>query len=272
VNQNELKRKLEQVVESCVNSVGVDVNSASEALLAYVAGVNKSLAKNIIEYRNSNGPFASRAALVKVPLFGPKAFEQAAGFLRVRDGDTPLDASAIHPESYKVALAVLKRANLAQSTPPTERAPALDTLVVARPLPALAEELGTGEPTLRDILEQLVRPGRDPREDLPPPLLRRDVLSLDDLQTGMVLNGTVRNVVDFGAFIDIGLKDSGLVHISQMANRYVKSPYDVVAVGDVVNVWVIEVKAGEKKTWAWSFEETKSGTAPTEDQPTPSVE
>jgi uncharacterized protein len=237
VDQPRLAGALGATVESVVNRVGVEVNTASPALLTYVAGIGPKLAERIVAHRDEQGPFPNRAALRKVKGLGPKAFEQAAGFLRVRDGDTPLDASAIHPESYKVALAVLKRANLAQATPPAERAPALDALIATRPLPALAAELGTGEPTLRDILEQLVRPGRDPREDLPPPLLRRDVLSLDDLQMGMLLNGTVRNVVDFGAFIDIGVKQDGLLHRSQTPRG------TILSVGDVIEVSILSVEA-----------------------------
>jgi uncharacterized protein len=237
VDQPRLTAALGGVVESVVNRVGVDANTASPALLTHVAGIGPKLAERIVAYRDANGPFPNRATLRKVQGLGPKAFEQAAGFLRVRGGDTPLDASAIHPESYKVATAVLQRAGLSLATAPAERAPALDTLLARRPLAALAEELGAGEPTLRDIFEQLVRPGRDPREDLPPPLLRRDVLSMADLKPGLRLAGTVRNVVDFGAFVDIGVKQDGLLHRSQTPRG------TVLRVGDVIEVEILRVEA-----------------------------
>jgi protein Tex len=237
VDQARLGAALGGVVESVVNRVGVDVNTASPALLTYVAGIGPKLAERIVAHRDAHGPFPNRLALRKVSGLGPKAFEQAAGFLRVRGGDTPLDASAIHPESYAVATAVLERAGLTLATPPPERQPALNALLARRPLVALAEELGAGVPTLADIVEQLVRPGRDPREDLPPPVLRRDVLSLDDLRVGMRLAGTVRNVVDFGAFIDIGVKQDGLLHRSQAPRGL------ALHVGDVVEVEVLRVEA-----------------------------
>ncbi len=224
------------VVESVVNGVGVELNTASPALLTHVAGIGPKLAERIVAYRDANGPFPNRAALRKVGGLGPKAFEQAAGFLRVRDGDTPLDASAIHPESYGVATQTLARAGLGLATPPAARRGALDALLARTPLPALAAELGAGEPTLRDILEQLVRPGRDPREDLSPPVLRSDVLSLDDVQPGMRLTGTVRNVVDFGAFVDIGVKQDGLLHRSQTPRG------TVLRVGEVIDVVILRVE------------------------------
>jgi protein Tex len=235
VDQSELSGALNGVVESVVNNVGVDVNTASPALLTYVAGIGPKLAERIVEYRNSNGKFANRKTLQKVSGLGPKAFEQAAGFLRVRDGDNPLDSSAIHPESYKIAEAVLKRAGLTAKTPLPEREIALAPL--KSQLPKLAAELGAGEPTLQDILDQLVRPGRDPREDLPAPILRSDVLSMADLKPGMLLNGTARNVVDFGVFIDIGVKQDGLLHKSQIP-RGTK-----INVGDVLEVTILSVKA-----------------------------
>ena len=237
VDQPRLTAALGGVVESVVNRVGVDVNTASPALLTHVAGIGPKLAERIVAYRDEHGPFPNRATLRKVQGLGPKAFEQAAGFLRVRGGDTPLDASAIHPESYKVATAVLQRAGLRPATAPPERAGALDALLARQPVAALAGDLGTGEPTLRDILEQLVRPGRDPREDLPPPLLRRDVLSMDDLKPGLRLAGTVRNVVDFGAFIDIGVKQDGLLHRSQTPRG------TVLRVGEVIEVAILRVEA-----------------------------
>ncbi|HEX2618909.1 MAG TPA: helix-hairpin-helix domain-containing protein, partial [Phototrophicaceae bacterium] len=219
--------------EDVVNRVGVDVNTASPALLTYVAGIGPKLAERIVTYRNENGKFTGRTGLNKVSGLGPKAFEQAAGFLRVRDGDNPLDASAIHPESYKIAEAILKRAGLTVKSSLTERETALAPL--KSQLPVLADELQTGIPTLQDIFDQLIRPGRDPREDLPAPILRSDVLSMSDLQPGMILNGTARNVVDFGVFIDIGVKQDGLLHKSQIP-RGMK-----INVGDVLEVKIISV-------------------------------
>jgi uncharacterized protein len=204
-------------------------------LLTHVAGIGPKLAEKIVAHRNDNGPFPNRAALKKVPSLVPKAFEQAAGFLRIRGGDEPLDASAIHPESYAVARKLLKRTGLNLTAPSAERAAKIQALTAQEPLPALAAELGAGEPTVADILEQIVRPGRDPRADLPAPLLRSDVLSLDDLLPGLELKGTVRNVVDFGAFIDIGVKQDGLLHRSQL-------PFGtVLQVGDVIDVEIQSV-------------------------------
>jgi len=235
VDQKALAAALDGVVESVVNQVGVDVNTASPALLTYVAGVGPKLAANIVAHRNEHGPFPTRAALKQVAGLGPKAFEQAAGFLRVRNGPEPLDASAIHPESYATARQVLKLAGIDMGTPVAERQAALDALLQRKPLSVLAKELVCGEPTLADILEQIVRPGRDPREDAPPPILRSDVLSMDDLAVGMRLHGVVRNVVDFGAFVDIGVKQDGLLHRSQMPAG------DALSVGDVIEVEVINV-------------------------------
>jgi protein Tex len=185
-------------------------------LLTRVSGIGAKLAERVVAYRDESGSFADRKTLRQVPGLGPKAFEQAAGFLRIRDSANPLDASAIHPESYAIAQAILQKANSTLNTPPTERETALSALLQPQDLEALAVELDTGVPTLRDIIEQLIRPGRDPRTDLPAPLLRSDVLSMDDLQTGMLLSGTVRNIVDFGAFVDVGVKQDGLLHISQI--------------------------------------------------------
>jgi len=236
VNQKQLTEALDGVVETVVNRVGVDVNTASVALLTHVAGIGPKLAETIVAHRDENGAFSSRAALKKVPKLGPKAFEQAAGFLRIRGGDNLLDASAIHPESYKIAQAILKKAGIRDNTPPTEREKRIAQLRENNPLHDLAAEFETGIPTLTDILEQLIRPGRDPREDLPAPLLRSDVLSVDDLQTGMKLSGTVRNVVDFGAFVDIGVKQDGLLHRSQI-------PRDrQLSVGDVLEVEILSVE------------------------------
>ena len=237
VNQKRLGDALSGVVETVVNAVGVDVNTASAALLTHVAGIGPKLAQNIVAHREANGPFRTLAALKKVAGLGPKAFEQAAGFLRVRGGDEPFDSSAIHPESYAIARTVLKRAGTRIDAPAEARAAALDALRTSQTLEALAAELGTGVPTLADIFEQLARPGRDPREDMPAPILRSDVLSMADLQPGMLLNGTVRNVVDFGAFIDIGVKQDGLLHRSQI-------PRDAaLTVGDVVQVSILSVES-----------------------------
>ncbi|MBE2269767.1 MAG: RNA-binding transcriptional accessory protein [Anaerolinea sp.] len=236
VNQKQLAEKLDAVVEATVNRVGVDVNTASVALLTHVAGIGPKLAERIIEHRDREGIFSSRAELKKVQGLGPKAFEQAAGFLRVRSGKNPLDASAIHPESYAIAAALLERAGLDLHTPPAQRADPLNALRQRQPIEQLAAELGTGVPTLLDIFEQLVRPGRDPREDLPAPILRRDVLSIEALQNGMILNGTVRNVVDFGAFVDIGVKQDGLLHRSQIPRGRTLN------VGDVIEVEILSIE------------------------------
>jgi uncharacterized protein len=236
VNQKALALALDGVVESVVNRVGVDLNTASPALLTYVAGIGPKLAERIVAYRNEHGAFPTRKAILKVSGLGPKAFEQAAGFLRVRGGDEPLDASAIHPESYTVAYKVLKQVKLEPTAPMQEREAKLSALQKAQPLAQLAATLGTGEPTLADIFEQLVRPGRDPREDLPAPILRNDVLSMDDLQPGMELAGTVRNVIDFGAFVDIGVKQDGLLHRSQIPRG------QQLTVGEVITVEIQKVE------------------------------
>ena len=235
VNQTQLSDALDAVVESAVNQVGVDVNTASPALLQYVAGIGAKLAGNIVAHRDANGRFDSRASIKKVSGMGAKSFEQSAGFLRVRDGSNPLDASAIHPESYDIAKAVLQRADLKANTPLEKRESAIQQLSRQTPIEKLAEELGAGALTLADILEQLVRPGRDPREDVEPPLLRSDVLTMDDLKTGMILSGTVRNVVDFGAFIDIGVKQDGLLHISKVPRG------TSLGVGDILQVEILSV-------------------------------
>jgi uncharacterized protein len=248
VNQDRLNRALTSVVESVVNEVGVDVNTASPALLTYVAGIGPRLAVQIVVQRDQSGPFRSREALLAVPGLGPKSFEQGAGFLRVRGGDEPLDASAIHPESYPLARAVLEKAGLAPDSSPAERAVALEPWRAPQELAALAVELGAGRPTLADILEQLARPGRDPRDELPAPILRSDVLALTDLQPGLRLKGTIRNVVDFGAFVDIGVKQEGLLHRSRMPRGQVLSP------GDVVAVQIVSVDA-ERNRIALGWEE-----------------
>jgi protein Tex len=236
VDQTALTHALDGVVESVVNSVGVDVNTASSALLTHVAGIGPKLATNIVTHRDTNGPFKSRAALKKVTGLGPKAFEQAAGFMRIRDGKNPLDASAIHPESYPIAEAVLERAALTVDSSIPDRITALNSLTASTPLETLATEFECGVPTLKDILEQLVRPGRDPRADTPTPILRSDVLKAEDLVTGMQLKGTVRNVVDFGAFVDIGLKGDGLLHKSQIPHG------TVLKVGDIIDVEIQKIE------------------------------
>lgn len=236
VNQTKLGAALGGVVESVVNRVGVEVNTASPALLAHVAGIGPKLAERIVAHRDASGPYRNRKALLKVSGLGPKAFEQAAGFLRVREGDEPLDSSAIHPESYAAATALLRLAGVTKTTSPADREPTLARLRAERSIEELAREVGVGVPTLEDIFEQLVRPGRDPRADLPAPILRSDVLSMDDLKPGMRLNGTVRNVVDFGAFVDIGVKQDGLLHRTQWPRDTVPS------VGDVVEVTILKVE------------------------------
>jgi uncharacterized protein len=237
VDQKQLAGTLAGVVESVVNQVGVDLNTASSALLAHVAGIGPKLAERIVAHRDRNGPFKNRQEMLEVSGLGPKAFQQAAGFLRIRAGDNELDASAIHPESYPVAEALLPRAGVGLAVPVSERKVALENLLVEKSLSELAAELGTGLPTLEDIVEQLLRPGRDPREDLPAPILRSDVLSLEDLRPGLRLKGTVRNVVDFGAFVDIGVKTDGLLHRSQI-------PREVrLKVGDVIEVEIQKVEA-----------------------------
>ncbi len=240
VEQKNLSESLTGVVESVVNQVGVDVNTASPALLTYVSGIGPKLAEQIVAYRENLGEFSDRKQLLKVPKLGPKAFEQAAGFLRIRDGNNPLDASAIHPESYSVAIAVLKKVGLTASEPVDVRKSAIDSFREKQDLKVISEELGAGLPTLVDILEQLVRPGRDPRQDLPAPILRSDILSMEDLAVGMRMKGTVRNVVDFGAFVDIGVKQDGLLHRSQ-------APKDQsLKVGDIIDVEIqkLEIERG----------------------------
>jgi protein Tex len=238
VTQKRLDESLTFVVESAVNHVGVDVNTASPSLLSYVSGVNSTLAKNIVKYREENGKFTSRMQLQKVPRLGAKAFEQCVGFMRISEAGNPLDNTPIHPESYDVVDKLFRELKLELSQlGSTELKQILSELRVEE----LAPKLGVGVPTLRDIIDSLQRPGRDPREELPAPIFRTDVLQLEDLAPGMELKGTVRNVIDFGAFVDIGIKNDGLVHISQLSNSFVKHPMDVVSVGDVVTVWVLSV-------------------------------
>jgi len=236
VNQTRLTEALDSVVESVVNRVGVDVNTASPALLTHVSGIGPTLAQRVVAYRDEHGPFTTREAIKEVSGLGPKTFEQAAGFLRIRDGVNPLDASAIHPESYPIAEAVLARAQLPHHVPPAQREPALLKLQERRSIEQLAADLDTGVPTLTDIFEQLIRPGRDPRENLPVPILRSDVLNMEDLNPGMRLKGTVRNVVDFGAFVDVGVKHDGLLHRSKIPRG------ENLQVGDVIDVEILRVE------------------------------
>ena len=240
LKESQLEEALDGVVEGCVNSVGVEVSTASPSLLSHVAGIGPALAKNIVAYREENG-ITSRAQLKKVPKLGPKAFEQCAGFLRVRDSKNALDATSVHPESYDAAKALLETLGYKLSDVKERKLGDLQARVEERGLKNLAGELGVGEPTLKDIVRELQKPGRDPRDDLPKPILRTDVLDIKDLAPGMELMGTVRNVIDFGAFVDIGVHQDGLVHISRMVNRFIKHPSEVVKVGDVVKVWVVEV-------------------------------
>jgi len=236
MNQKKLSDALSGIVEDCVNHVGVDLNTASAPLMEYISGISKPIAKNIVAYREANGRFKSRRDLLKVPKLGPKAFEQCAGFMRIAGGKNPLDNTGVHPESYKAAEALLEMEGIDKKTLSGS------TQIRVKDYAKTAEELGIGEPTLRDIVKELQRPGRDPREDMPKPVLRSDVLDMKDLKEGMILKGTVRNVIDFGAFVDIGVHHDGLVHISQMTNKkFIKHPLEVVSVGDVVEVKVISV-------------------------------
>ena len=246
LKESQLEEALDGVVEGCVNSVGVELSTASPSLLSHVAGIGPALAKNIVAYREENG-ITSRAQLKKVPKLGPKAFEQCAGFLRVRDSKNALDATAVHPESYAAAKALLEKLGYQLSDIKAGKLPDLNVRMEEIGVKKLAEELNVGEPTLKDIARELQKPGRDPRDDLPKPILRTDVLAMEDLAPGMELMGTVRNVIDFGAFVDIGVHQDGLVHISRMANRFIKHPAEVVKVGDVIKVWVVEVDAKKKR-------------------------
>lgn len=238
VSQKHLDESLKNVVESAVNHVGVDVNTASPSLLSYVSGVNATIAKNIVKYRDENGKFSGRKELQKVPRLGAKTYEQCIGFLRINDGSFELDRTPIHPESYAVVERLFAELVVDMGQLGSKE---LNNKLAAVQPEKMAERLGVGVPTLRDIIDSLQRPGRDPREELPLPIFRTDVLKIEDLTPGMELQGTVRNVIDFGAFVDIGIKNDGLVHISQLSDRFVKHPMDVVSVGDNVTVWVLNV-------------------------------
>ena len=239
MNQKKLGEALGGVVEDCVNKVGVDLNTASASLLEYVSGISKTLAKNIVTYREENGRFVSRAGLLKVPKLGPKAYEQCAGFLRIGDGKNPLDATGVHPESYDATKKLLERLGYTLSDVKERKVEGISKKI--HDCKKLSEELGVGEMTLQDIVKELEKPARDPREDMPKPILRSDVLEIKDLTPGMILKGTVRNVIDFGAFVDIGVHQDGLVHISQMSDKFIKHPLEVVSVGDIVEVKVLSV-------------------------------
>lgn len=245
MNQKKLSEALGNVVEDCVNNVGVDLNTASASLLEYVSGISKPIAKNIVAYREENGRFQSRRELLKVPKLGPKAYEQCAGFMRIADGKNPLDATSVHPESYEAATGLLK--NLGYE-PEDIRGGLTGLLLMTKDTGKLADQLGIGEITLQDIIRELEKPGRDPRDEMPKPILRSDVLEMKDLKEGMILKGTVRNVIDFGAFVDIGVHQDGLVHISKLTDKkFVKHPLDVVSVGDVVEVKVLSVDLQKKR-------------------------
>ena len=248
VNQKKLAESLTGVVEDSVNKVGVDVNTATPSLLSYVSGINKTIAKNIVKYRDENGKLKNRKELLKVPKLGKVAFEQCAGFLRILDGDNPLEITAVHPESYEVTEKLLSNLGFdKKDLKDKEKLENLRTKLKSVNVAEMAKELDVGEMTLTDIIEELSKPGRDPREDMPKPILRSDVLKLDDLKEGMVLTGTVRNVIDFGAFVDIGVKHDGLVHISEMSDKYIKNPSDIVSVGDIIKVKVIKIDKDRQK-------------------------
>ena len=246
MNQKKLGEALTGVVEDCVNKVGVDLNTASVSLMEYVSGISKTIAKNIVIYREENGRFKDRRELLKVSKLGPKAYEQCAGFLRIQGGKNPLDATSVHPESYEAAQKLLIR--LGYSLEDIKNGKMTGISQKVSDYKKLAQELEIGEITLRDIVKELEKPGRDPREEMPRPILRSDVLDMKDLTPGMILKGTVRNVIDFGAFVDIGVHQDGLVHISQMSNKkFVKHPLEVVSVGDIVEVKVLSVDLQKKR-------------------------
>ena len=244
MNQKKLDEALSNIVEDCVNNVGVDLNTASAPLLEYVSGISKTIAKNIVEYREENGQFQSRKDLLSVAKLGPKAFEQCAGFMRIREGKEPLDYTSVHPESYSSAKKLLKKYGFATKDILGGNIHLTDEI---KDVKEVAEEIGTDPITLRDMIKELEKPGRDPREEMPKPVLKSDVLDFDDLKEGMELKGTVRNVIDFGAFVDIGVHQDGLVHISEMSNKFIKHPLDVVSVGDVVDVRVLSVDKERKR-------------------------
>jgi uncharacterized protein len=246
MNQKKLSDALTGVVEDCVNKVGVDLNTASASLLEYISGITKTIAKNIVSHREENGPFTDRKQLLKVAKLGPKAYEQCAGFLRILEGNNPLDSTSVHPESYEAANKLLEKLNFAASDIRGGKLSGLSKMVKDKK--AMAAELSVGEITLTDMIKELEKPGRDPREEMPKPILRTDVLEMKDLTEGMILKGTVRNVIDFGAFVDIGVHQDGLVHISELnSKKFIKHPLEVVSVGDIVDVKVMKVDLGKKR-------------------------
>lgn len=245
MNQKKLDEALSGVVEDSVNKVGVDLNTASASLLEHISGISKAIAKNIVAYREENGQFTDRKELLKVAKLGPKAFEQCAGFMRISGGKNPLDATSVHPESYEAASALLSK--LGYKPNDVVAGNLLGLSLQVKDYKKMAAELGIGEITLRDIVKELEKPARDPRDDMPKPILRSDVLEMKDLKEGMVLKGTVRNVIDFGAFVDIGVHQDGLVHISEMTERFIKHPLEAVSVGDIVDVRVIGVDMKKKR-------------------------
>ena len=248
VNQKRLSESLGGVVEDAVNAVGVDVNTATPSLLSYVSGINSSIAKNIVKYRDENGKLKNRKQLLKVPKLGKVAFEQCAGFLRIPDGDNPLEITAVHPESYEATEKLLQKIGFKkEDLRDKEKANSLREHLKSINIAEVAKELEIGEMTLKDIIEELSKPGRDPRDEMPKPILRQDVLKFEDLKEGMILTGTVRNVIDFGCFVDIGVKYDGLVHISEMSEKYIRNPSEVVSVGDVIKVKVIKIDQERKK-------------------------
>jgi len=246
VNQNKLEESLNGVVEDAVNSVGVDLNTATPSLLKYVSGISKTVANNIVKYRDEKGKIKNRKELLKVSKLGPAAFTQCAGFLRIIDGDNPLDNTSVHPESYEIAVKILDKIGF-QVSELKEKLPEIKTKLRTVNVEQLANELSIGLPTAQDIIKELQKPGRDPRDEMPKPVLRSDVLKFEDLKEGMILTGTVRNVIDFGAFVDIGVKHDGLVHISEMSDKFIKNPMDVVSVGDIVKVRVIKIDTEKMK-------------------------
>ena len=255
INQKQLDTALTNVVEDCVNRVGVDLNTASPSLLSYIAGINSGIAKNIVAYREENGKFTNRKQLMKVSKLGEKAFKQCAGFLRISDGDNALDSTSVHPESYKAAEEMMAKVGITDADIAGGGAADMDAKIqaaypdakVSGSVKKMAEDLGIGEMTLNDIIAEMKKPARDPREDAPPVIFRNDVKAFEDLKIDMELTGTVRNVVDFGAFVDIGVKHDGLVHISQLSDKYIKHPMDVVSVGDTVKVKIINIDHEKQK-------------------------
>lgn len=244
MNQKRLSEALGGVVEDCVNSVGVDLNTASPSLLSYISGINGTIAKNIVVYREENGKFKNRSQLKKVAKLGPKAFEQCAGFLRITDGDNILDNTSVHPESYDAAKELIETLGFTMADIGTKDF--INKLEKVNK-DEVAAKLGIGVPTLNDIISELKKPGRDPRDEVAPPVLRTDVMDMNDLKPGMIMDGTVRNVIDFGAFVDIGVHQDGLVHISQISSKYIKHPMEAVSIGDVVKVKILDVDVAKKR-------------------------